>query len=199
MRLVAAIYLIFFFLLHSTSMVTAQNQCGQGLPCGPVPWPIPQLPELASPSPFPTIEITSTPSPTPGATPTPTNTLTPSPTATIPTPTTFPSPTSFLDTTEIFEQMGTIQAIANATTVPIEEDPGDINSEMGTNAGTFFAYIRGLSEANFGVLSPLVVFMLTSFTFVLVVKAAQLFMPMVSVGFGFLRKIVEFVLEFIPG
>lgn len=62
------------------SPVQAQvADCGNGLPCGPIPWRMPVLPDLSSPTPMPTLEIpesninpgepTSTPAPINTATP----------------------------------------------------------------------------------------------------------------------------------
>jgi hypothetical protein len=48
-----------------TSTITVSTpvnvNCGYGLPCGPVPWDLPNFPALVSPSPFPTQQATATP------------------------------------------------------------------------------------------------------------------------------------------
>lgn len=87
------------FVLLATGPVSAQtSDCGNGVPCGPIPWRLPVLPNLPSPSPMPTIAATSS-SINPGA---PTNT---------PAPISTPTPLS-LDVTSIQSNLNLIGTMA---------------------------------------------------------------------------------------
>lgn len=173
------------------------RECGNGLPCGQIPWLLPSLPLLRTPTPFPTVFYTAVPTNTPPGGPTalPTATALPSPTL---------RPTDEFDIGEIENRVATLEALVDSTQVPIELNgtPFDFegsSSEIGTNAGTLFGYIRGVSGISFGILQPLISFMFFGGAFILAVKSVSLILPLVSVIFGFLRKIVELVLDFIPG
>ena len=173
------------------------RDCGTGLPCGQIPWPLPLLPRLLSPTPFPTVLYTAVPTNTPSGGATPLPTAAPLPTVTL-------RPTDDFDVGEIENRVATLEALVGSTQVPISLNgtPFDFtagSSEIGTNAGTLFGYIRGVTSMSFGVMQPIITFVFFGGAFILVVKSTQLILPIVSVIFGFLRKIVQLVLDFIPG
>jgi len=170
--------------------VSAQATC-QNLPCGPIPWPLPGMPVLVSPSPMPTLNVNITAVPTGAATATPV--------PLIPT-----NPPIDLDTDGINNQLATLQSVMESTSMVIQDingTPVDTNAtftELGDNAGTFFGYARGLSDLSFGKLSPLIAFALLALVTVLSVKSFGFFLPIIAAVWGFIRKIVQIVLEFIP-
>jgi hypothetical protein len=204
-RIAITVILVFWI----TSPALAQQMtCGHGVPCGPIPWQLPDLPILIPPTPFPTISFTATPtaSDTPDVTPTdpptPTDTSTPTDTPTpTDTATSVPSPTPFMDMTDIAGQVETLTAALSATPVSIADadDIEDTADDLASDAGSLFGYIRGLTLANFGVLTPLIVFLMTALSFTMLVKFTELVLPMVVLGFGLLRKLVQLILDFIPG
>lgn len=170
------------------------NEC-DGLPCGEINWIIPLPPSLNSPTPIPTIEIvpTNTPEET-GETSTPT--ATPTPTATI-------EPEVTIDFSDIEDQFATIEAIFEETPEVLndfDDEPFEIdNSEISSNLGNLIGLMRGLDPSQFGVLTPLFNFAIYSFLFVFFIKIQQYMLPIIAMMFGLLRKLVDFVLSFIPG
>lgn len=168
----------------------AQNSdCGNGLPCGSIPWPLPNPPQLASPTPLPTIGVTlNPPTQTPGG------------------PTATPAPTQAgfaVDTSGIGNQFGTLQALAGATEqmIVVSGTPQSASAQLDTlaeNSTTFFSYVRGLSELSLGGLTPLISFLVISFLVVIGVKAITLILPVLMAIFNFLKGLVQLVLDFIP-
>src|SRR4030042_4743469 len=71
-----------------SGLINGQEDCGNGLPCGPIPWSLPAWPQMESPTPigpqydYLTVTYTATPTSTYTPTATPTSTYTPTPTAT---------------------------------------------------------------------------------------------------------------------
>lgn len=179
-------------LLCGAITVQAQSDCGNGLPCGPIPWPLPRLPDLQSPTPMPTVVITQAAADPPDGTPT----ATPSTT-----PTYLPGT---LDTGGIDDNMATLQAIMEQTPEAIynfEGTPVDTNevfTELGENAGTFFGYARGLADVTFGAWTPLISFSILAFLTVIAVKIMTFLLPVITVVFGLVRKIIQLVLDFLP-
>jgi hypothetical protein len=110
----------FLFLLIALAVLPATSNaddCGNGLPCGPIPWQLPPLPGLVSPSPIPTIAITVAPTATPGG-----------PTPTRGGPTSAPGggvPTFDVDTSGINHQMETLTAQLNSPVQQVVGSPLD--------------------------------------------------------------------------
>lgn len=184
--LVAASMLIF-------STAAAQDDCGDGLPCGKIPWDLPALPSLQSPTPIPTVALTQVPpTQTPGG---PTATPTSAPTST---------PTSGGFDSGLNDQVATLGAVIQTTPLVINDANGtpvnttDSFDEMGANAGTFFGYARGLSEASFGEMSPLFNFGFLALIIVISIKLLTFLLPIGSAIFGILRNIISLVRDFIP-
>lgn len=182
MRLKAASILIILF---TASAVLAQRDCGNGLPCGRIPWDLPIMPRLSSPTPMPTIVIPAEVTEEPGPTAAPT--YTPAPTGTI-----------AADFSEIGDQLSTLSAVVNATPVPVlvsgtPVDTGAQLVELGSDAGIFFGYVRGFSEANLGGLSQFVTFALFSLVVIIGIKAFGWILPVAAVVFRIILRIVEVV------
>jgi len=185
----------FFFLLvgvlFSVGVVAAQNDCGDGLPCGRIPWELPVLPPLPSPTIIPTIPVTYVvPTQTPGG-----------PTAT---PTSVPADGGFdIDVSGINDQFATLQALAAATQPSVLSSGTPVNNDdqmatLTNNSGTFFGYVRGVSEMNLGGLTPIFGFVILSFVTVVGVKVITLLLPVLAVLFGLLRKVISVILDFLP-
>lgn len=194
---------LLLMILFSVGIAYAQD-CDPYLPCGPLPWQLPSLPDLQSPTPFPTPAVVATGALTPSATPTLTPTPTPFPTSTpAPTITPFPTFTPFVDTIPIGDSLGTLNAVMAATAIPVYDINGTpVNSnsfdDLADNTGTAFGYARGLSAVNFGTLSPLISFMFTSLFTFLFVRILLLLLPIFIAVWGFIRKLIELIMEFVP-
>lgn len=191
MRVLTVIVVIIALAITAGSADAQAGECGQGLPCGPIPWRLPQLPALQSPTPMPTAALTAIP-----------------PTATPGGPTSTPGPTATtnpldIDTSPISDQLATLSAVIASTPLAVynaEGTPVDIEQqfdEMSQNAGVFFGYAQGLGTG-FGPISPLIVFTITAFLVVLSVKILTFLMPVFAAVFGILRKVINTILEFIP-
>lgn len=174
-------------IVTGVTLAAAQDYCGSGLPCGPVPWPVPQLPTLAVPTLIPTQVMT----PTPDATATPT----PTPTATF-TPTITPTPTAGIDVQVLMDQLGTLEAVIQAT--PATDDVDVPTLESGSNV--FWGYLKGVIDGlSLGVLTPLFLGFIGIAFMTFAVELLRFVLPLAAVVFGWLRKIVQLVLDFIPG
>lgn len=177
-------------------LAACAGNCSSADDCGPVD--LPPLPVLVSPSPLPDSygQVTFfTPTPTPTLTPSSTPPPSPTPTATR---------TAIWDNDAISDQLATIQAVAESTDVPVLDDDGNpmdsdsLAAEIASNSGTFFGYLKGLQAASFGNASPLFTFMISAFFMVLTVKVLTLGLPVVMVGIGFIRRLVQIIFDFIP-
>lgn len=185
-RLVAASILI----LLAAAPAFAQRDCGDGLPCGRLPWDLPVLPQLPSPTPMPTFALTV--QPTPGAG----------------TPTVAPSPTlalvNTIDTSAISNQVGTMSAVMASTPYIIQDfngtpvDTSESLTELEDNASFFFGYARSISSAYVGKLSPLMTFMLLSVAVIVSIKATTYLLPFISAVVGLVRKVISLILDFLP-
>jgi hypothetical protein len=185
-RLLVLCLLIFTF----GTTVNAQQVCGNGVPCGPLPWSLPLLPDLPTPTRFPTVVVTMTPSPTefmvtedPGGGPT-------------------PVPTGFIDLGDLEDKVATLEAILEATEEVVEDIDGgafDENSQdLGGNAQEMFGYIRGLAGVHFGPLTAPVSFLLFSLVFTLASQILFFIVPIGAAIFGFIRKIITLIMDFLP-
>lgn len=183
-----------FFIIIGLFVVNAAQaqQCEPHLPCGPLPWQIPALPNLTTATPIPTVIFTTVP--TAGGT------ITATPT-TFPSATPAPSVTPFWNATEMAEQIGTLQSQVDATTVPVLDFGGEpVNtSEITAETSALWNYIKGLTLYDFGVFSPLMTAFLLTFVFVISFKVLMIAFPALVYLFGFLRRIIDFILGFIPG
>lgn len=174
----------------------AQSDCGNGLPCGVVPWQLPVYPTLESPTPIftPISVITATPNLTVTATSTPSPTLTPSIT-----PTGTQSGQGFFD-----DFVLTLEAQGSATPFEIEIN-GTPVSDLGAdvieeNSEFFFSYMKGFLGGNWaGPFTPLLQlagFMIGFIIFMLLKSILTFSLAMLLKLLGALKN---FILDFIPG
>lgn len=189
MRRVLLVAAQLLMLVGAAGVALAQRDCGDGLPCGKLYWDLPVLPTLFSPTPMPTIQITavqtSTPAPTGAAS------ATPAPTGTLQ-----------ADFSQIGNQFSTLQAVVNATSVPVlvsgtPMSPSDQLVELGDDAGTFFGYARGFSEASLGGWSPFIALLVLSSVIVLGIKSLSFILPIAAVLFRLILRIIEVVKQLI--
>lgn len=175
----------------------AQQPCGNGIPCKPVSWPLPEFPELVSPTPLsPPGDFNNPP------TNTPTNTPTRTPIATSTAIATF---TPFIDADEIGDSLATVQALLDGTQAPVlnaSGTPVSIETEIGQiggNAEVFVGYVRTIQGADImGPFAPLAAMLFTGITIVLLFKIATFMLPILAALFGIIRKVVNIILDFIP-
>lgn len=172
--------------LLGVGVTLAQRDCGDGLPCGKLLWDLPPLPTLRTPTPIPTIQITAIPTGGPTAT------------GGAATPTVAPTGTIQADFSAIGDQMETLAAYVNATSVPVvisgtPVDPGSELTTLSANAGSFFGYVRGFSEASLGGWTPFVGLLLLSLTVVIGIKSLAFILPIGAVVFRLILRIIEFV------
>ena len=181
--------LILTALFTVAGIVAAQKDCGDGLPCGKLLWDLPVLPILASPTPMPTIQITAVPS----GTPAPTG---------APTATTAPTGTVITDFSNVGNQLNTLAAVVNATDVPVVVSGTPVTGEeqyaqLTTDAGTFFGYVRGVQNANFGGFTAFLALTVTYFIISIATKSAGFILPVVAVIFRLILRIVEVIKKLI--
>lgn len=163
--------------------------CADGSPCQNVPWRLPSLPSLPSPTPMPTLAVTAvSPTSTPG---TPTATGAPGGSG------------SGLDVGSIGDSLSTVQAVINATPIRIADANGSFSDPANTTglqgqASTFFGYARGLTDVNFGAITPMFSFLIFGFVFVFSLTTINFFAPVIAVIFGFIRRIISTILDFLP-
>jgi hypothetical protein len=172
--------------------------CQVDLPCGIVPWELPQMPNLVSPSPYPTVLIRPTATVTPSQTSTAT---TATPVVVTATPTSAPTG---LDLTQVGGGLATAQGVLDATPFILEINgtPVVIQGayyDVTVNASTFFSYVRGLAGLDLGVLQPIVSWLLFLSVLTIVVKFSNIILPIATLIFGAVRKIIQIVVDFIPG
>src|SRR6185369_5924033 len=165
------------------------GECGDGLPCGSIPWPQPNPTQLQSPTPMPTIGVTiNPPTQTPGG----------------PTATPAPTEASFnLDLGGLNDKFATLQSVVEATdqVVEVSGTPVSAGDQLDTVAAsgyTFFGYVRGITELDLGGLTPFITFVTTSLVVVIAVKSITFILPVLLALFNFIKGIINVVLNFLP-
>lgn len=163
----------------------AQQNCGNGLPCGAIPWTLPNFPVMNSPTPMPTVNAS--------------NFIPTEPSGFVPTPT----PT--FDTGSVTNNLATLGAVMSATPMVVLDANGtpfnqeDTFAELGGNAGTFFGLARAIiSPDTWGVLWPLMAFAVVCLSVTLSIKLLTYMLPIFAALFGFIRKMIHVILDFIP-
>jgi hypothetical protein len=188
--------LLFALLMVALPVAAQDDDCGNGLPCGPLPWRVPSLPDLSSPTPFPTELFRATETPAPETTDTPAPpTSTPMPTATIEPP----------DTSGIDNAVSELELMLESTSEVFYDADGNEfdgtaqDAQFGEDAGRFFGLLRGLTNIHLGKLTPLIGFFFFGLVWTISMKATTIVLPILAAIFGFIRRLVQFVLDFIPG
>jgi hypothetical protein len=174
--------LITLLMLLAALPTLAQSDCSNNLPCGGVPWRLPALPVLRSPTPFPTVIATSAA----GFIPTSTGTVTPTPSA-----------TSAIDVASLNNSMATMSVALQVTQPAIGAGRSDF--DMGNAGGQLIGYILGLQNVHFGVFTPFVTFFFFAFFAFFGTKIVGILLPVISAIVGVVRKIIDVILQFIPG
>lgn len=165
------------------------SDCGNGLPCGRLGWTLPSFPPLNSPTPIPTIIITTAPTSTPAPTGAPTATVA-------------PTGTVLTDFSNVADSLGTLSAVIAATDVPVMVSGTPItgneqNATLVADAGTFFGYVRGVQEANFGGFTPFLGLLITTFIIGIATKGAGIILPIGAVILRIILRIVEVIKKLI--
>jgi hypothetical protein len=178
-------------LISLWAMPTFAQTCGNLLPCGNVPWGLPSYPVLRSPTPVvlnnaAIVVMTNTPVPASTATPF----------------SSFITPTPFMDTGQFGDNIATIQALFDATDIPVlnaEGTPAGLDDTIAVEGSLFFSYAKGFTANSFGVFAPMVNFIIFSFLFAIVFAITRLALPVAAALVGAIRKIIQFILDAIPG
>lgn len=192
--------LIVLLMVLVVNVLRAQDdECGNGLPCGPIPWPVPVLPDLQSPTPMPTIVITftitpsMTPSPTLTHTPTPTDTHTPTPA----TATHTPRPVDEIESA--LEDGGALLDATAEAVIDLDNAAFDAgNLDASADLTLFFGYARGVSSVSFGPFTPFVSLIFVFLLTLLFTHSITFLLPIAAVIIGLIRRIIQLVLDFIP-
>jgi hypothetical protein len=172
---------VIILLLLITIPAAGQAACGFGVPCQPAPWRVPVLPTLNSPTP----NVFS--SGNPGATSTPIPTSTPQPTL-----------TPFFDTDGIGQAVSTMSAISAGTTIPITNWEGTPVALELLDVEQYVGYVKGIDTGIAGPFQPLLNLSIVGFLMLFLVKGSGFLLPIFMAIFGFVRKIVQLVLDFLP-
>jgi hypothetical protein len=173
-------------LITSVGSAAVAQSCGEGLPCGPIPWQLPRLPDLHTPTPVPTIAADATDQ-----------------SGYIPIATDEPQATA-MPSLEVAWDDSVLQMESYLTTTPVcildvygncaDADPQAYAPEP----FLLFGYFRGLAAVNFGPFNPVVWFLVAAFTSVVGMKFAHLLLPVIMVLLGLIRKFVNLILNFLP-
>jgi hypothetical protein len=171
------------------SLIILSSDCGYGLPCGPIPWDLPSLPRIMSPTPIPTVHIVPTTTPT----------STPIPTA-MPETSATPAPTQQVDEM-VDDLLGDIGDLINQTPIPIEYDGQevDFDSISQYETGTLWGYLRGILTIDAGIFTPILSVAVFGLFAMIFTKSSTLTIPLIAFAVGVVRKIITFVKSFIPG
>lgn len=179
----------------ATPRPNPNRDCGNGLPCGVIPWRLPQFGALQSPTPFATELVVTTPTLTPTATMPFSPSVTPSGDAEF-----GYTATPLIDNSGFDSPISTLSGLVDSPPVVIDGYDGTGGAtELTGGAVTIFGYMRGIINGlSLGVLTPLFTAFVFLIIFTLGIEVIRYTLPLASVLFGFLRKIVQLILDFIP-
>ena len=156
------------------SFEIGETICGNGLPCGQIPWSLPALEILASPTPYTT--------PAASANPEATAEVTIEPTAPVAEATDF---VGALDSAQDF--------LTPIATPNLGVDASVEYQNVIADSATFFSYVRAIELADFGVLNPLIAAFFTLAVLTLLLNLALFLLPVLSMIVGVLRKLVQLI------
>lgn len=152
------------------------GNCGFGLPCGQVPWALPVMPILRSPTPLATSDVMT--SGFFGHT---------------------PIPDFGIDVSDVSDVLGTANAMMS--TPNIGGTPLSFEDEFETleaSAGDFFGLAQGISQISFGPFTPLFALFFGALLLMMLFKMMTLLLPIIGVVVGIVRKVIQVILDFIP-
>lgn len=170
------------FLLSLSLLIaisTNAQTCGNGLPCGAVPWTLPQWAPLESPTPLGggLFNVDATPTGTPPATATATG-------------------------TPDFGLAGARDSIATISAIDYQLGGTPLSSlvdaGLSADSTTIFSYVKGVQSASWGPFTPIVNLGFLIITVLLVATFWRIVFPIIAALFGLVRRIVSFVLDFLP-
>lgn len=171
--------------------------CAYLLPCGPLPWALPEFYPLQSPTPVTRPRIVIPSSATPIVTWVNTNTPAASPTATL-TPTITPT----LEFDDLSDQLGTLEAITASTAMPIEDVYGDQfsydSNQIVADSEEFWSHVKAVAQIHFGVFTPIVFFIFFSLAYILLFQSSGFLLGIIAAIIGVIRKVVSLILDFLP-
>jgi hypothetical protein len=174
---------VFILCLLAVPALAQAGDCTKLSPCGPVPWSMPNLPRLLTPTAVPnsgsTVNAIFGPTPVPAL----------DGSASL-------GDTSFFNGGALNDQIGTLtELMSNENT--LEGTGQDLGVLVG-QSGDFFGYVRAFSVANFGVFTPILVIAIISFGIKLNVGIGTRLFPVMLALYGFVRKAITVILDFIP-
>lgn len=107
-----------------------------------------------------------------------------------------PTPTAPFDVSSINNLAATLEAVGQATPMAVMQAQG---FDLYTNSAQVIGVFRGLSAVNFGIFTPLIGFLFFAFTTWALLQFGQYLLPLVALLIGVVRKVVQTILDFIPG
>lgn len=188
------------FSTQPTGTPRPNQACMNYLPCGPIPWSLPEFYQLQSPTPVERVRIVVPSSPTAIVTWIASGTPAPSATPTATPGTNTPTPTVEFD--DFGDQLGTLEAITAATPVIIRDINGNEfsydNLNLIDSSQEFWGYVKAVGGIHFGVFTPIILFLFFSLAFILVFQFGGIVIGIVAGLVGLIRKAITFILDFLP-
>lgn len=167
------------FLLLLISMPTFAQDCTTNKPCGPVPWRIPQLPRLLTPTPAPISSSGAFFGPTP----------------------VIEEDSGYvqdvgIDGSDLNDQIGTLNdLLSNENTLNgTDQDLGSLVN----NTGDFFGYLRAFASADLGPFTPILAVTILGFGIRMGLSLTTAIVPIVVAIYGLIRKAITLILDFLP-
>jgi hypothetical protein len=100
-----------------------------------------------------------------------------------------------VDVSAISDIMATLQSVP-INQIGIDNPQPGVDMYAGT--ATFFSYVLGLQNVNLGSFTSIIVFLFWSFFSFVGIKVAFILLPIVAALVGVVRRVVSFVLDFLP-
>lgn len=104
----------------------------------------------------------------------------------------------------IADQVSTLTAQLNATPYQLEIGgtaiaPESMFDELGENAETIFAVMHGIAGVSFGPFTPLIVVFMLSVGITALLYFSRAILTIAAAIYGFIRRLIQLILDFIPG
>ena len=104
-------------------------------------------------------------------------------------------PTMPVDTAALDSMMATVQSLPSMQ-IGIENPQSGFDLYTGTS--TFFSYVLGIQSVNLGSFTGIIVFLFWSFFTFIGIKVAFIFLPILAALVGVVKRLIQFVLDFLP-